>query len=415
MSEQPVYATFADGHEAMSVGDAIASSSRTGGWVGSSPPRQPRPGLPDRAAAGHAADGGRRLGRRQRVRQPRDRGLAARQRLRRYAGTSHIDVANLSQAEASDIVEIEAKGLKISGLGFYPNRSSRLGRDPAIAHIKKVIEACRLMGVPYMNTFMGGDSKKDLDDNWQEALRVWPDIVRHAKDNGVKLTIENCPMIFSRDNGRGNNIAWSPYIWRRILEQWGGTIGLNYDPSHLVWLMIDQGRFIREFGPHILHFQAKDVQIDRDGLYERGSMSSGIGWQIRACPAWATPTGARSSATCTASATTATASSSTRTAASRAPTSWSSAASARPQHPAAVHPQGLLRTPMTTPGATPDRPLRPADLPRRRQDDRPLAAAARAGRPVHRRQLPAGGRVRRRVGHRPTGRCATPSNGGGTT
>ena len=34
--------------------------------------------------------------------------------------------------------------------------------------------------------------------------------------------------------------------------------------------MIDQGRFIREFGPHILHFQAKDVMIDRDGLYERG-------------------------------------------------------------------------------------------------------------------------------------------------
>ena len=57
-------------------------------------------------------------------------------------------------------------------------------------------------------------------------------------------------MIFSRDEWPGgNNIAWSPYIWRRIIEQWGGTIGLNYDPSHLVWLMIDQGRFIREFGP----------------------------------------------------------------------------------------------------------------------------------------------------------------------
>jgi sugar phosphate isomerase/epimerase len=136
-----------------------------------------------------------------------------------------------------------------------------------------------------MNTFMGGDSRKDLDDNWQEALRVWPDIVKHAQDNGVKLTIENCPMIFSRDEWPGgNNIAWSPFIWRRILEQWGGTIGLNYDPSHLVWLMIDQGRFIREFGPHILHFQAKDVQIDRDGLYERGSMSSGIGWQIPRLP-----------------------------------------------------------------------------------------------------------------------------------
>ena len=93
------------------------------------------------------------------------------------------------------------EGSQISGLGFYPNplHPDPAVRDPAIAHIKKVIEACRLMGVPYMNTFMGGDSKKDLDDNWQEALRVWPDIVRHAQDNGVALTIENCPMIFSRD------------------------------------------------------------------------------------------------------------------------------------------------------------------------------------------------------------------------
>jgi sugar phosphate isomerase/epimerase len=154
-----------------------------------------------------------------------------------------------------------------------------------IDHVKAVIVAAGRMGIPLMNTFMGGDAQKTTDENWEEALRVWPDIVKHAQDNGVKLSIENCPMIFSRNEWpAGNNIAWSPYIWRRIIEQWGGTIGLNYDPSHLVWLMIDQERFIREFGPHILHFQAKDVLIDRDGLYERGSLSSGIGWQIPRLP-----------------------------------------------------------------------------------------------------------------------------------
>jgi sugar phosphate isomerase/epimerase len=207
---------------------------------------------------------------------------------RRYAGTSHIDVAKLTDTQATEIrAEIEGKGLAISGLGFYPNplHPDSTVSDPAIEHIKLVIEACRKMGVPFMNTFMGGDSKKSLDENWDEALRVWPDIVKHAQDNGVRLTIENCPMIFTDDEWPGgNNIAWSPYIWRRIIEQWGGTVGLNYDPSHLVWLMIDQGRFIREFGDHIFHFQAKDVQIDRDGLYERGTMSSGMGWQIPRLP-----------------------------------------------------------------------------------------------------------------------------------
>ena len=207
---------------------------------------------------------------------------------RRYAGTSHIDVSDLSETRASEIVdEVASHGLTISGLGFYPNpmHPDAETREAAIAHQKLVIEACAKMRVPFFNTFMGGDSKLHVDDNWERALEIWPPIVEHAREHGVKITIENCPMIFSHDEWpAGNNIAWSPYIWRRIIEQWGGTVGLNYDPSHLVWLMIDQERFIREFGPHILHMQAKDVQIDRDGLYERGSLSSGIGWQIPRLP-----------------------------------------------------------------------------------------------------------------------------------
>jgi sugar phosphate isomerase/epimerase len=207
---------------------------------------------------------------------------------RRYAGTSHIDVANLSDTQARDTVdEIEALGLTISGLGFYPNP---LHPDPehrrsVIDHLKLVIAAAQRMGVPFVNTFMGGDAKLTLDRNWQEALRVWPEIVAVANDHGVRLTIENCPMIFSDDEWpAGHNIAWSPRIWRRILEQWGDTIGLNYDPSHLVWLMIDHARFVEEFGDHILHVQAKDLMIDRNGLYERGTLSGGIGWQVPRLP-----------------------------------------------------------------------------------------------------------------------------------
>ncbi|MHA1565300.1 MAG: sugar phosphate isomerase/epimerase family protein, partial [Alphaproteobacteria bacterium] len=141
------------------------------------------------------------------------------------------------------------------------------------------------MGVPVVNTFCGGDGSKHVDANWEIATEVWPDIVAFARDSGVKITFENCPMIFSYDEWPGgHNIAHSPYIWRRIIEAWGDTVGLNFDPSHLVWLMIDQTRFIKEFGANILHMQAKDVMIDRDGLYERGSFSSGMGWQIPRIP-----------------------------------------------------------------------------------------------------------------------------------
>jgi sugar phosphate isomerase/epimerase len=197
-------------------------------------------------------------------------------------------VASLSASQAGDLAgSIAAKGLTISGLGYYPNP---LHPDPAhraevIGHLRHVITAAEKMSVPLVNTFMGADGSKNQDENWQEALRVWPDIVRFAEDHGRKLTIENCPMLFSYDEWPGgHNLATTPRIWRRILEQWGGTIGLNFDPSHLILQMIDIPRFIREFGPHIVHVQAKDLWIDREGLYERGVFSMGMGWQVPRLP-----------------------------------------------------------------------------------------------------------------------------------
>jgi sugar phosphate isomerase/epimerase len=207
---------------------------------------------------------------------------------RRYAGTSHIDVADLSAARATEIVdELASRGLSISGLGFYPNplHPDPEHRERVIGHLKHVITAAEKMDVPLVNTFMGGDAAKTQDQNWEEALRVWPDIVRFAQDHGRRITLENCPMLFSYDEWPGgHNIATTPRMWRRILEQWGGSIGLNFDPSHLVLQMIDIRRFLKEFGPHILHFQAKDLMIDVDGLYERGVLSMGMGWQIPRIP-----------------------------------------------------------------------------------------------------------------------------------
>lgn len=207
---------------------------------------------------------------------------------RRYAGTSHIDAASTSASQAKEITAALAEeNLSISGLGFYPNplHPDAAHRKAVIDHLKKVIVLAGHMGVPVVNTFCGGDASKTIDANWQEALKLWPAIIAHARDNGVKLAFENCPMIFSYDEWPGgHNIAYSPYIWRRILDAWGGDVGMNFDPSHLVWQMIDQARFIREFGPYMLHVHAKDLMIDHDGLYERGILSAGMGWQVPRMP-----------------------------------------------------------------------------------------------------------------------------------
>ena len=64
----------------------------------------------------------------------------------------------------------------------------------------------------------------------------------------------------------------------------GRHVGLNFDPSHLILQMIDIPRFIREFGPHILHVQAKDLMIDREGSTSAASSRQGIGWQVPRLP-----------------------------------------------------------------------------------------------------------------------------------
>lgn len=203
---------------------------------------------------------------------------------RRYAGTSHINVDGLSQGQGADIkAGLAENGVSISGLGYYPNPLHKEAdhRDEVIGHLMKVITAASTMEVPVVNTFLGGDRSLRVDENWARAIEIFNPIVAHAQASGVRLCFENCPMIFSYDEWPGgHNIAYSPKIWRRIFEQWGEAVGMNFDPSHLIWQFIDQTRFIKEFGPQMAHVHAKDVMIDQDGLYENGTMSTGMGWQV---------------------------------------------------------------------------------------------------------------------------------------
>jgi sugar phosphate isomerase/epimerase len=207
---------------------------------------------------------------------------------RRYAGTAHLPIADMTPARGAEIMgRLAERGLSVSALGYYPNplHADAAHRDAVIGHLKKVITAAGMMQVGVVNTFLGGDRSLTVDQNWSRALDIFPAIIAHARDNGVMLAFENCPMIFSQDEWPGgHNIAYAPKIWRRIFAAWGDAVGMNYDPSHLVWQMIDQPRFIAEFGAHMVHVHAKDLMIDRDGLYENGILSAGMGWQVPRMP-----------------------------------------------------------------------------------------------------------------------------------
>ena len=142
---------------------------------------------------------------------------------RRYAGVTHLDVANFKKADVAKVTDtMAAADVQISGLGYYPNPLTP-NLDEAkvyIAHIKKVINAAKLLGIDVVNTFIGRDWTKSVDDNWPGFKKVWRPLVKYAKDRGIKIAIENCPMFFSNNEWpSGKNLAHSPAIWRRMFEE----------------------------------------------------------------------------------------------------------------------------------------------------------------------------------------------------
>jgi sugar phosphate isomerase/epimerase len=129
-----------------------------------------------------------------------------------------------------------------------------------------------------MTTFVGRDPSKPIEDQWGDFEDVWKPLVAFAEGQGVRIGIENCPMLFSLDEWPGGkNLAISPEVWRRMFDMIPSDhFGLNFDPSHLVWQHIDYARSIYDFGDRFIHVHAKDTKIDADRLYERGIM--GLKW-----------------------------------------------------------------------------------------------------------------------------------------
>ena len=198
---------------------------------------------------------------------------------RRYAGVTHIDVGDLSSEKVKSIRNLlKEKGVAISGLGYYPNPLEPDAKKSAvyIEHIKKVIDAANKLGLRVVNTFIGRDHQKNLEDNFARFKELWPPIVKFAEDRNVRIGIENCPMFFTGDEWPGGkNLASSPAVWRRMFDEIPSpSFGLNYDPSHLVWQFMDYVKPIYEFKDRIFHVHIKDAKVRYDLLNDVGILAT---------------------------------------------------------------------------------------------------------------------------------------------
>lgn len=208
---------------------------------------------------------------------------------RRYAGVTHVDVVGFTADDAARVTATcAAAGVAISGLGYYPNPlvpdEAEAGRY--VEHLRAVMLAAKLLGVRQVNTFVGRDWTKSVDDNWPNFLATWRPLIRFAEELDIRVGIENCPMLFTRDEWPGGkNLATSPKIWRRMFADIPSDhFGLNYDPSHLVWQQMDYLAPLREFAARIFHVHAKDVRVDRHRLNDVGILATPLEYHVPKLP-----------------------------------------------------------------------------------------------------------------------------------
>jgi sugar phosphate isomerase/epimerase len=209
---------------------------------------------------------------------------------RKYAGVTHVDVSTFTTAQAAAVRALAEKhGVAISALGYYPNP---LDPDPAAAatvctHLQKVITAAAQLGLRTVNTFIGRDWTRGLEENWPRLLETWRPLVAHAEAHGIRLGIENCPMLFTADEWPGGkNLATSPAVWRRLFADLGPAVGLNYDPSHFVLQQMDPLSPLPEFRDRLFHLHAKDVKLDRAALNEVGVFAHPRAWHQPRIPGY---------------------------------------------------------------------------------------------------------------------------------
>ena len=199
---------------------------------------------------------------------------------RRYAGVSHIDAERVLEDDdyAKYVLDVAAaKNIRISSLAFYPNvlDPDQEKSEAAIAHLKALIRASAKLGVNMVTTFIGKDQHKTLEENIELFKQVWPDIISLAEENGVKVGIENCPMLFGPDQWPGGqNLMCTPAIYRRLFEIIPSpNFGLNFDPSHYVWQQLDYLKTVYEFKDRIFHVHFKDIKLYPDKLAECGVLA----------------------------------------------------------------------------------------------------------------------------------------------
>ena len=174
---------------------------------------------------------------------------------------THLKAEGFGPGDAERVSTLfDEHGLTLSSLAFYDNNlhPDTDERKAVNDHVMALVDAASLLGCPTVGTFVGRDPGKSVAENLRMAEQVFPRLVDHAGEKGVKLVIENCVMEGWHPDGYPGNLAYSPELWEWMF---GLGLYLNYDPSHLMWMGIDPVAAVRPYVDKVAHAQAKDIEL----------------------------------------------------------------------------------------------------------------------------------------------------------
>ena len=193
-----------------------------------------------------------------------------------WSTAPHIDIdALLASAKGRDafVGKVRERGLTISALTCNGNSLHPVSGPAHDAVIRKTIELAPQIGVDRIILMSGcPGAKGDKHPNWitvawppetteilewqwnEVIIPYWRNLVGFASSKGIRhLCVEL----------HGGQNVYNVETFFRLRKAAGKTVGVNFDPSHLLWMGADPIAAIEALGDAIFHVHAKDTRIDR--------------------------------------------------------------------------------------------------------------------------------------------------------
>ena len=138
----------------------------------------------------------------------------------------------------------------------------------AIEEMKVMAHAAKNLGVDVVTFFMGSPiwkfwysfpqtSEEMVEAGYQKVKELWTPIFDEYDKCGVKLALEVHP----------TEIAFDYWSTKKLLDtfEWRPTLGINFDPSHLIWQGVDPAMFLFDFADRVYHVHIKDAKLNLNG------------------------------------------------------------------------------------------------------------------------------------------------------